>query len=498
MDIWETRIGRLGRDTEGAVAIITVFILMALLGVASLGIDMGQLYMVRNELQNTADAAALAAAGNLITNQNGVAVRDANAAQQAALTVAQRQRQLEGFAAVDPSARNDLTIIFGEWNLKTGDPETAWTEIGSTCGSTSNANAIRISLRRGVGTVTGPVCNLFAHIFGIDTTAVAATATAYLGPPMQTAPQVPLALPGNGTNSPLASIGHSGWLARLLGPREAVATTTKTLTFKDTGGANVTSAVPTSPTANLDPNQGYFYTVHSGDSVPNTINNTLTKIYNPSFTSSSTPVRVGDLKVGQQVYPRSEYPWGRDYIGSIFQNLQKAYNYKTTGNATTAPAAGTAWHTTLAIHGLLSTASLPQKTGFLSLARLLAPFWASQAWACSTLTYPAVKVSTFVNGDITGVTYNKTSSDDGNYTYPKTIASPAPATGSTTYTNKKDFLTRYPNSTWNLNTVTIKNVTDAGTVSPPGALSGGPSSKDINSGAPANAGALATIPRLVK
>ena len=41
MDIWETRLGRLRRDTEGAVAIITVFILMALLGVASLGIDMG-------------------------------------------------------------------------------------------------------------------------------------------------------------------------------------------------------------------------------------------------------------------------------------------------------------------------------------------------------------------------------------------------------------------------------------------------------------------------
>lgn len=504
MDIWKTSLKRLGRDTEGAVAIITVFILMALLGVASLAIDMGQLYMVRNDLQNTADAAALAAAGNLITNQNGVAVRDANAAQQAALTVAQRQRQLEGFAAVDPGARNDLTITFGEWNLKTGDPETAWTEIGSTCGSNSNANAIRITLRRGVGTVTGPVCNLFAHIFGIDTTAVAATATAYLGYTSQTAPQVPLALPGNGPNSPLASNGHSGWLARLLGPREAVATTTKSLTFKDTGGANVTSTVPTSPTANLDPNQGYFYTVHSSDSVPDTITNTLAKIYTPSLNGSgNVPVRVGDLKVGQQVYPRSEYPWGRDYIGPIFQNLQKAYYYKTTGNATTAPPANTAWRTTLAVHGLMSTASLPQKTGFMSLARLLAPFWASEAYACSTLSYPTVKVSTFVNADITGVTYNKTSSDDGSYTYPKTIATPAPATGTTKYIDKKDFLTRYPNSTWNLNTVTIKNVTDASTVSVSpqggsGSLSGGPANNNVNTNAPADVGALATIPRLVK
>jgi Flp pilus assembly protein TadG len=499
MNIWETRLRRLRNDTEGAVAIMTVFILVALLGVASLAIDMGQLYMVRNDLQNTADAAALAAAASLITTQDGVAVRDASAAQQAAMTVAQRQRQLEGYTEVDPASRNDLTVTFGEWNLKAGDLESAWTEIGSTCGSTSNANAIRVTLRRGVGMVTGPVCTLFAHIFGVDTSTVLASATAYLGPPSQTAPQVPLALPGNGPNSPLASNGHSGWLANLLGPREAVATTTKTLIFKDTGGANVTSSVPTSPTANLDPNQGYFYTANSGDSVPTTITNTLEKIYNPSLTGTSrAPARVGDLQVGQQVYPRSEYPWGRNYIGPIFQNLQKAYNYKTTGNADTAPPAGTAWRTTLAVHGLMNTASLSQKTGFMSLVRLLVPFQVSQAWACSTLSYPTVKVSTFVNADITGVTFNKTSSDDGNYTFPKTIASPPPATGTTRYTDKKDFLTRYPNSTWNLNTVTIKNVTDASTVSPPGTLSGGPSSTDINPAAPTNSGALASIPRLVK
>ena len=242
MDTRKTRLGRFMRDTEGAVAIITVFILMALLGVASLAIDMGQLYTVRNELQNTADAAALAAAGKLIATQNGVAVRDANAAQQAALTVAQRQRQLAGLPDVDPGARNDLTITFGEWNLKTGDPKTAWTEIGSTCGSTSNANAIRITLRRGVGTITGPVINLFARIFGVNTSDVAATATAYLGytNEVQTGGvQVPLALPSTGPNSPLASNGRSGWFASLFGPGEAVATTTKTYVFKDTGGSNV-------------------------------------------------------------------------------------------------------------------------------------------------------------------------------------------------------------------------------------------------------------------
>ena len=49
--------------------------LFALIGVASLAIDMGQLYTVRNELQNVADAAALAGVGQLIQKDaNGNAV----------------------------------------------------------------------------------------------------------------------------------------------------------------------------------------------------------------------------------------------------------------------------------------------------------------------------------------------------------------------------------------------------------------------------------------
>jgi Flp pilus assembly protein TadG len=494
MDTWKSRIGRLRGDSDGAVAILAALILLALLGAASLAIDMGQLYVVRNDLQNTADAAALAAAGSLITTQDGVVVRDATAAQQAALTVAQRQSQLAGFAHVDPGARNDLTITFGEWNLKAGDPETAWAEIGSTCGSNSNANAIRITLCRGIGTVYGPVSNLFASIFGADTSNLAATATAYLGftNEVQTGTvQVPLALPSTILT---AANGHSGWFARLFGPREAVASATKTLVIKDTGGAKVADDVPTSPTAALDPNQAYFYTVGSSDAVPATIKNILTKVYTPSYTAS-TPVLVADLKVGQQIYPRSEYPWGPNYIGPIFQNLQKAYNYKTTGNASTAPTAGTPWRVTLAVHGAKPLAFQLRKAGFLSLARLLAPFWPSEAYACSTMAPPAIVVQAFVNVDITGVTYTATCDDCSSY---------KPAKDGITYSSKKDCLTnsvknaQSNGSVWNANTVTIQNVTDANTVSPPGSLSGGPSNQDIVSGAPANVGALATIARLVK
>ena len=495
MDTRKTRLGSFMRDTEGAVAVMTVLILVALLGMAALAIDLGQIYFVRNDLQNTADAAALAAAGKLITTQNGVAVRDANAAQQAALTVAQLQRQLAGLPDIAPGARNDLTITFGEWNLKTGDPTTAWTEIGSTCGSTSNANAIRITLHRGVGTVTGPVINLFAGIFGVNTSDVQATATAYLGytNEVQTGGvQVPLALPSTGANSPLASNGRAGWFASLFGPSEAVATTTKTYVFKDTGGSTVPTNVPTSPVAALDPNQGYFFTPAANptyNDVPATIQNIIAKTYTPSLKGTAkVPVLVPDLKVGDQIWPASEYPWGSSNMKPIFDNLTTAYNAKKDANGK--------WHTTVVVHGLKSTASLTGKSGFPSLARLLAPFWASEAYACATIQPPAVFVKAFSTVDITAVSAK--TGDDGNYTFPKTIATPLPASGTTKYTDKKDFLTRFPNSTWNVNSLTIQIVTDASRISPPGSLSGGPSNKDVNSGATAKVGDIATIPRLVK
>ena len=480
--------GRLISRTEGSVAIICALGLVAFLGVVSLAVDMGQLYTVRNELQNVADAAALAAAGNLIHDYGAGAVRDAAAAQQAVLTVAQRQSQLSGQPAVDNAGRDDLTIIFGAWDIYAGNPATAWTEIGPNCSSDSNANGVKVTIRRSSGTVYGPVSNFFGGIMGLNTSQVAATAIAYLGytheVPTATV-KVPLTLPDTVLT---ASKGRSGWFARMLGPREALATTTKTYVFKDTGGKLVDNNVTTAP---LDPTHAYLFTAGENDAVPGTIHDILTKVYTPSYTSSN-PVYVEDLKLGQEIHTRSEFKYGSSYISPIFQRLQKAYNYKTTGNANTAPPAGTAWRVTLPVYGNQPnpSASLQRQGGFMSLARLLAPFWPSEAYACYTMPPPKTYVNGFVNADITKVSYSS-SGNDGNYTYPKTI-------NGVTYTDKKDFLTRYPSSVWNVNSVTIENVTDGSTVSPPGTTSGGPSNQVINPGAPSNTGAFASIPVLVK
>jgi Flp pilus assembly protein TadG len=494
--------GALIRETEGSVAVITAICLVAFLACVSLVIDMGHLYTVRNELQNVADASALAAANALIVDSGGVAERDAVTSKQKAMEVAQDQSLASHQTVVEDTQRTDLTILFGTWNINAGDPSTAWTAIGSTCTSDSNANAVKVSIVRAAGTVYGPVSNLFAGILGFNASTVGATAIAYIGFTNEVVTggvQVPLALPATGTNSPLAaSNGHGGWLARLFGPKEALASTPKTITFRDTGGSTVTinssKKIPTSPVAALDPNQPYFYTPKpnpSTNSVPDTVKNILKKIYTPNLTgTNSVPVFVGDITVGKQIYPASEYPWGSSNMKPIFDNLKAAYNAKK--NSSTGK-----WRTTLVVHGVVSTSSLPQKTGFRSLARLLmGPFWASEAFACATIQPPTTFVKTFVNVDITEV--KSGTGNDGDYTYPKKIRDTYTGNKNVTYTDQKDFLDHYPNSTWNVNTATIEVTTDSSTVSPPGSSSGGPSNQGVNPGAPTNTGAFATTAVLVK
>ncbi len=81
-------VGIFFHENAGMVAPVAALAIVAFIGLTSVAVDMGQLYSVRNQLQNTADAAALAAVAKLIAQSGGAVVRDANAAQTAAYTVA--------------------------------------------------------------------------------------------------------------------------------------------------------------------------------------------------------------------------------------------------------------------------------------------------------------------------------------------------------------------------------------------------------------------------
>jgi Flp pilus assembly protein TadG len=472
--------GALIRRTEGSVAVISALGLVAFLGMVSLAIDMGQLYTVRNELQNVADAAALAAAGNLIHDYGAGAVRDAAAAQQAAMTVAQRQSQLSGQTAVENADRDDLTIMFGAWDIKAGNPATAWTEIGPTCASNSTANAVKVTFIRAAGTVYGPVSNFFGGVLGINTSRVAATAIAYLGYTTSTPPgavTVPLALPD--TVLTAAKRGQGRWWASLslLAPKEAVASVVNDTTFKDLGSNTFYSNHLGKPLFDIE--KAYLFVVNSSDPNPTTVINNLKKNY-----TTGTPVRA--IERGSRLYPISEYQWASN-IKTIFSAFKNAYNAKkdsSTGK----------WRVTVPIYSTQNPLARRLQKGLNYLARLLAPV--SQAHACFnfwTQTYPGGNVPIYVEGfanvDITEVTYNSGCDDCSPY---------APAADGKSYLSTVDCMVNSAQSCRNTNVVTIEVPVDSSTVSPPGTTSGGPSNEAMNPEAPANTGAFASIPRLVK
>jgi Flp pilus assembly protein TadG len=451
-------------DTGGAAAVTIALCLFVMMGVASLAIDVGQLYTVRNELQNTADGAALAGVAQLIQNQDGKAVRNSGLAIQFALQVAQAQSQFQGLPSVADEGRNDLEMTFGFWNIYAPSRPQAWTEIGPTCPSDSDANAMRVTIKRAAGFAFGPVTNLFAGVLGYPTSQISATATAYLGfteAANHGTVTIPLAIPptvlaGMRTEPP-------SWLARLFAPREALATL-HSFTFRDLGSDTWYENNLYKPL--FDATKAYLFVVNAGDSVPGTVIDNLKKYY----TSGGQPVKA--MAKGTQLYPLSEYQWAGN-IKSIFQAFQNAYNQKKDSQGK--------WYVNVPVYSTTSPLAQQRQTFYWHMARRLLP-GVSEAHACYTFwnqSYPGGNVPIYVNGfanvEITNVNYNSSC---------LTCSMPDQVTN--------------PDSCRNTNSLNVEVPTDQSTVSPPGSLGGGPDNQHINPSASPLVGAIAAIPRLVE
>lgn len=161
------------KETRGAVAVTVAILLVVLLGFAALAIDISNAMIARNELQNAADASALAAVRQLgliyaglppgtpytgyvlsdptpvLTAATGVGLQ--NEARQVALTI------------------NTADIVIGVWN------STSRTLTPGNVGAT----AVRVTARRDPS-ANGPVATWLAGLLGINSMNVAAMGTAAL------------------------------------------------------------------------------------------------------------------------------------------------------------------------------------------------------------------------------------------------------------------------------------------------------------------------------
>jgi hypothetical protein len=145
------------------VLIWTAVLVVVLLSCVALAVDVGYLYLTRAQLQNAADAGALAA---MAAVREGASTSEA---QSEALAAAQANEAAGGKVQLDPGA----DIIFGSYDLAHQRFEPG--------GYFADATAALVIARRTAGSPAGPVPLFFAPVFGRRLADVSASGVAMLG-----------------------------------------------------------------------------------------------------------------------------------------------------------------------------------------------------------------------------------------------------------------------------------------------------------------------------
>jgi len=183
------------KNQRGVTIIVVAILIVVLLGFVALAVDIGYVMVARNELQNAADAAALAGARRMGQNYHDGVDQSTSCAENVtsvAQNTASKNKAAGMNLAEDISAGNVVTSI-GKWD-PTKPPNERFT---ITC---DYPNAVKVVAKREGGTTNGPIGTFFAPIFKLinpsspDTVNVGATACAALSGPCEEKPTIPLGI----------------------------------------------------------------------------------------------------------------------------------------------------------------------------------------------------------------------------------------------------------------------------------------------------------------
>ena len=153
------------KDETGAIAIIVGALLFSLVGFSALAIDLGHQFVVRNELQNAADAGALGGALVLYTHDGKVNSAANIEARDVAISNLSDRTAVE----VDLGGGNDTDVQRGWWDFSTKSFTVSNSE------DPADVNAVQVITHRS----TSP--SILAGIFGYASFSRSAEAVAYLG-----------------------------------------------------------------------------------------------------------------------------------------------------------------------------------------------------------------------------------------------------------------------------------------------------------------------------
>lgn len=155
---------------RGAVIAFVSLSMLLIVGIAALTIDSGRLYLTRSELQNAADAGALAAASAMLSQANQADLVDEvlDLGYIRACDVANRIK-----------CRNTAVLLAKSYisygRLENSEDLTEAFNVGAT-----RHNAVRVIAKRTTGSLNGPVDLTLARIWGKDKANVSASAVAIL------------------------------------------------------------------------------------------------------------------------------------------------------------------------------------------------------------------------------------------------------------------------------------------------------------------------------
>jgi Flp pilus assembly protein TadG len=199
-------------EQKGAVAVTVAVLLIVLIGFAALSIDIGYLMVTRNELQNVADAAALAATRKLgnnyenMTNEQQAGYTCGTAAEWdwpcSDITSVAIEAGLANRAGQVDIVINENDVFIGRWDFTlpqpfdpANDPFTA---------QDANPIAVRVIARRDAQANT-PITTFLAGVLDVETLAVSAVATGSLsaqGSAVEGELQLPVGIDGKFFENP--------------------------------------------------------------------------------------------------------------------------------------------------------------------------------------------------------------------------------------------------------------------------------------------------------
>ncbi len=168
------------KNEHGVSTVLIALILLVLLAFSALAIDVGHLFVVRNELKNAADAGALAGARVLFLDNGETINTGADAVAEAAAIANKSDKITLGSSNVEVErghwsfinkafTPNDSTVVIQFWNYTTQELDV----------NTEYINAVRVTTKRGAS--NAPISSFFAKVLGFNEFAMQQRAVAWIG-----------------------------------------------------------------------------------------------------------------------------------------------------------------------------------------------------------------------------------------------------------------------------------------------------------------------------